>query len=276
MLPRILKLSRARKVLIGITLAALVGALALPLFMGTQTYPLAVVEGTSMYPSLQNGDLVVFQGVSHPILANGTVIVFVQGGTGFSSIDSLIRPVVIHRIVGVVVQADGSVSYRTKGDNNALDDPGLVPSGDIMGTSAVVIPKAGLLVMFAKSPQGLVAVVGLLSLFYLGGFEAKAKEEDKRKAFLGALAQMALNDEISNDLFRKYELAVTYVDGLKLEEPMDGRSLALVDWIKKGALDHEWKAKRMACPNCDSSATVFESSNGLMFVACSSCARTRP
>jgi signal peptidase I len=270
---RILEMSWPRRAVVALVLASLLGLLALPVLMGTQTYPLAIVEGTSMYPSLQNGDLVVFQGASQHFLPNGTVIVFVEGGTGFSSIDSMIRPVVVHRIVGVVVQSDGTANYRTKGDNNALADPGLVPSADIMGIPAVVLPKAGLVVLFAKSPQGLVAAVGLLSLFYLGGFEAKAKEEDKRKALLGALAQMALNNEIPEDLFRKYELAVKYVDGLNLEEPMDGRTLALVDWIKKGALDREWKAKKLPCPDCYAPSTIFESSNGLMFVACPSCAR---
>jgi signal peptidase I len=114
--------------------AVLLGLAALPFLFGTSTYPVSVVQGSSMYPALQNGDLVLFQAAPQRVIANGTIIVFVQTGTGQSVLDSLLKPVLIHRIVGVVVQGDGKVNYQTKGDNNIQADPGLVPADRILGT----------------------------------------------------------------------------------------------------------------------------------------------
>jgi signal peptidase len=252
----------------------ILGAVSLPFIYGTSTYPVAIVQGNSMYPALQNGDLVLFQSAPQQVIANGTIIIFVQTGTGVSALDSLLKPVLIHRIVGVVVQGDGKVNYQTKGDNNQQVDPELVPASRVLGVPAVIVPKAGLVVMFFQSPQGLVATVGVITFIYIGGSETKTKKEEEKKAFLGALAQMSLNGELPDDIFRKFELAVEYVEDLRVDELKDGSVLALVDWIRKGGLDNEWKVMKVPCSKCSSMAAYFDGAHGLLLSVCPTCSRT--
>jgi hypothetical protein len=92
-------------------------------------------------------------------------------------LDSLLKPIVIHRVVGALVQGDGTICYTTKGDNNALDDPSVVMADHVLGTPLFVIPKVGLLLLFMISPQGLVATIGTITLLYLGNYEWKLNEE---------------------------------------------------------------------------------------------------
>jgi len=133
-------------------------------------------------------------------------------------------------------------------------------------------PKAGFAILFVQSPQGLVAIVGLITFVYIGSNDAKMKKEEERQTFLGALAQMSLNGELSDAIFKKFELAVKYVQDLNPDKITDGKVLALVDWIKKGGLDSEWKVNRSLCPICSSMASNFESSKGLLLTVCPNCA----
>ncbi len=237
---------KKRNVEIIVTVAVLVFLAVLPVVMGTSTYPFAIVEGTSMYPTLQNGDLVLFRGAPHSI-ANGSIIVFVQSGTGIGALDSLLKPVVIHRIVGVQAGSDGQLSYQTKGDNNLLNDPNAVQADQVLGVPALVIPWAGYVLLFVRSPQGLVAIVAFITLFYLASYETRAKEEKRREELLGALAQRVLVGELPEELFRKVELAVRYAGSLGGEELKDERLKAVADWVHGGGLEQGWKLSSVTC-----------------------------
>ena len=56
-----MKLGLSKKIGTFITIAVVALLLFLPFLLGTKTYPIAVVQGNSMYPNLQNGDLVLFK-----------------------------------------------------------------------------------------------------------------------------------------------------------------------------------------------------------------------
>jgi signal peptidase I len=200
-----------------IVTAVAIGILAVlsiaPLYMKTWSYPVAIVEGSSMYPHLQNGDLVIFQGITNPnAISNGTVIVFVQSNAGVSVLDTLTKPIIIHRIIGTVVQADGAVYYQTKGDNNQLPDAGLVEANHVLGTPVVIIPKVGILFLFIQSPQGLVAAVGFITLFYLSAYDAKVSEQKKKERLLSELSKKVIQGKMSMEEFQKLEIAVRYSD----------------------------------------------------------------
>ncbi|MEM3860554.1 MAG: hypothetical protein QW478_14355, partial [Candidatus Micrarchaeaceae archaeon] len=70
-----------RKFIIGIASTAVIVFLIAfpPLFLHTSTYPVAVVNGNSMYPMFRDGELVIFSlnGVNIDDIPNGTVIVYV-------------------------------------------------------------------------------------------------------------------------------------------------------------------------------------------------------
>lgn len=245
--------------------------LVFPGAMGTKTFPIAIIEGNSMYPNLQNGDLVIFRSVSPQSVTNGSIIVFVQGQTGISMLDSLIRPIVVHRVKDIIVQYDGVINFRTKGDNNQDADPELVRDSQVLGTPIQIVPKVGLLLLFLRSSEGMIAVVGFITLLYLGNYESKIKDDMRKGDFVGKMAQMALNKEISNELFGKLEVAVQYSDDVDLDELKDDSVKSLVQWIRGGGLEEKWKIGGVECPICHSTAVRIESDDGFSHVICDGC-----
>jgi hypothetical protein len=85
-----------------------------------------------------------------------------------------------------------------------------------------------------------------------------------------------MNGELPDGVFKKFELAVNYVQDLDPDQITDGKVLARVDWIKKGGLDAGWKVNRTLCPVCSSVATNFECSNGLLLTVCPNCVSGPP
>jgi len=266
------RLSRGAKVevaIVGLVAAVIIG---LPLYTQTSNYPLAIVQGNSMYPTFHNGDLEIFAKPPSGMIANGTIIVFVQSETGVTALDSLIRPVVIHRVVGTVVQANGDVYYRTKGDNNQYVDPQLVEASHVLGVPIRSIPQGGILVLFFESPEGLVALIGMISLYYLGKYEVKLKDDETKETFLGELTKLVLEGEISADVFKRLEPVVKYGKRIQLDDLNDDLIISLLAWMKKGGLEKGWKATNVDCPVCSSRATSFVSAKDTSFTVCQHCA----
>jgi len=242
-----------------------------PICARTESYPLTIVNGNSMYPNLQNGDLVYYSATDTAHIPNGTVIVFVQGDTSDPLLDGLIRPVLIHRIVGEEIQSDGTVCYQTKGDNNQANDPFLTKSNQVLGVATLTIPKVGLLVLFLQSPQGLIATVGIISLAYLSVIDMRRREEKKKDKLLGALAKKVLSGDLSNEQFEKLELAVKYSDDIESSDFEDPSVLALVDWLKNGGLDQNWKIKTVICTKCSGIAIELEGEKNNSLIICRQC-----
>lgn len=230
----------------------------LPLYSGTGTYPFAVVNGNSMYPKLQNGDIVIYSATHAGIIPNGTIIVFVQSGTSDSVLNSLIRPVLVHRIIGEEVQADGTVLYETKGDNNDAKDPFLTSSNNVLGVVTYTVPKVGLIILFLQSSQGLIAVVGIICLCYLGLYDSKRRDLKNKEKLLGALAEKALNNEISDEQFKKIELVLNYSENFESINLEDESSLALLNWVKNEGLEQKWKLRTIICSKCSEKAILLE------------------
>ena len=265
------KMPRSRVIELGVTVFLVIVVLSLPLYYGTRTYPVTIVQGTSIYPTLQNGDMVFYKGIDPQRIVNGTIIVYVQSNTGVTFFDALTKPVIIHRVVGSFRQADGSVYYVTKGDNNNFNDSSAVQFNHVLGTPVQVIPKAGFLLLFVSSPQGLVALIGLITLFYLGNYEGKLNEDKTKETFLGAVANMVINGELPEEAFKRFELAVKYVNGEELEEIKDGLTQALVDWLQKSAIEKGWMVRSTLCPVCSREVGSYEGSDKVPFIVCSHC-----
>lgn len=242
-----------------------------PICARTESYPLTIVNGNSMYPNLQNGDLVYYSATDTARIPNGTIIVFVQGDTSDPLLDGLIRPVLIHRIVGEEIQSDGTVCYQTKGDNNQANDPFLTKSNQVLGVATLTIPKVGLLVLFLQSPQGLIATVGIISLAYLSVIDMRRREEKKKDKLLGALAKKVLSGDLSDEQFEKLELAVKYSDDIESSDFEDPSVLALVDWLKNGGLDQNWKIKTVICTKCSGIAIELEGEKNNSLIICRQC-----
>jgi signal peptidase I len=116
--------------------------------------PVLVASG-SMGPSVRAGDLVVLEPYHSQEIAPGTVIRFD---------DPAGRGSLLHRVVEV--EEDGTL--RTKGDANAVVDSSAVDAGRITGVGEVLVPRAGLPVLWWRHGEWLaLAVFSLVTVIAL-------------------------------------------------------------------------------------------------------------
>jgi signal peptidase I len=261
-----------RRILLGLGVALMVIAVALPVIARTNTYPIAVVDGNSMYPNLQNGDLVIFTAPSGPI-TNGSIIVFVQQRSGIPAFDSLLEPVLIHRVIDVGKEPNGVVYYQTKGDNNQAPDPFVTDAPNVLGVPTLVIPFAGFPVLFAKTPYGMVAITAMVSLWFFSGIDEKLEEGDEKKRLVAVFAYHTLNGDISASQFERLKLAIEYCDEIPIDLLKDPTVLSTVDWLRCGGLEKGWREEPQICPRCGSKSFSLISGDKTLLV-CPSCSKT--
>ena len=260
-----------RRVLLGLGVALLVVVIALPFLARTSTYPIAIVDGNSMYPTLHSGDLVFFSSPPGPV-KNGSIIVFVQQRSGVPAFDSILQQVVIHRVIGTGVEPSGVIYYQTKGDNNQAPDPFVTDAPNVLGVPAVVIPYAGFPLIFAKSPYGMVTITAMASLWFFTGIDSKLEEGEEKKRLIAVFARHSLNGDITVAQFERLKLAVEYYEDMPIDLLLDPTILSTVDWLRGGGLGKDWKEEPQTCPQCGSDAFSIIAGDKTLFV----CPRCRP
>ena len=102
-----------------------------------------VISG-SMEPEISVGDYVIIKKPRKEDIQKGTIITFEQDGV-----------LVTHRVESVV--NDGV--YSTKGDANNTVDSQLVKFENILGTSALVVPKFGKLLLWLRTIPGITSIL---------------------------------------------------------------------------------------------------------------------
>jgi signal peptidase I len=155
MMRRHRRLARATTVTLAVALiVAWLLVLRPQLLGGAAAY--VIVSGSSMNPALAHGDLVVAK--KRDSYRAGEIIAYrvPKGEPGENAL-------VIHRIVGGSV-ADG---YLTRGDNRNGRDPWRPKPGDVLGSSSVRIPRAGLILVFIQTPLGLALLAGLATFLFV-------------------------------------------------------------------------------------------------------------
>lgn len=213
-----------------------------PIAMGTTQYPVVIVSGISMLPTLHGGDLVVLRGVPpNTIIPNRTIIAYSPQQLGIPLIDSFTAPIIIHRIVRVY-DVNGSVSYTTKGDNNRVVDSPNVDPDQIIGEEAAVIPYVGTAFLFVGSPQGLVVVVALMVFFYIGVYENQLAAEKRKNIIIIKLTSMFLENKLTTEEYNKFKAIVE--TSTTTTEP--GHPLAV--WLQKHS--GHMTIETGQCPTC--------------------------
>ncbi len=108
--------------------------------------PLAVVTSTSMYPTLGIGDLVIIEGVKINEIKVGDIIIFKPRYYSYP---------IIHRVVRII-ETNGKIIIKTKGDNNLSVDPWDVTEDLILGRVIEIngvplkVPFIGYLTLYLK------------------------------------------------------------------------------------------------------------------------------
>ncbi len=129
-------------------------------------YSQYIVTSGSMEPSMSPGDLILVK--SQESYGLGDVVTF-RDSRGET---------VTHRIVGGV-----SGQFITQGDANNTEDGELLPPERILGKLRLVLPGAGGVLMFLRSPLGILVllVVGVL-LIKLPDWIGTAKDKGRHSA----------------------------------------------------------------------------------------------
>lgn len=112
-----------------------------------------VVVTESMVPTIGVNDAIVVKRVKDNTLNIGDIITFSSNDVYYNGLT------ITHRVVGKQLGEDGNYLYRTKGDNNVLEDTAIVNLDSIYGKVIIRLPKIGYVYMFISSPFGLIISV---------------------------------------------------------------------------------------------------------------------
>ncbi len=151
---------------------------------------LLVIKSGSMSPQVPPGSLIVFRPASIDDIAIGQIIVFREGITSNS--------LVIHRAVDRYYD-QGKLYLKTKGDSNKRADSDPVSKGELVGVGVVIIPVAGRVLAFSKTPPGMFLLNVSLAFFLLllSLDKVRAKERMRMTRSLADLNQ-AEDDLVKN------------------------------------------------------------------------------
>ena len=138
----------------------------------------AVVNGSSMEPHLERGDLVLVRARDSYVV--GDVVLYQDHESGAR---------VLHRIVAV-----RGGHFVTKGDNNDFRDPARPAPDDVLGELWVTAPGAGGAVTWLKQPAHLAILLVILAFL---GFSGGGEVTRRRRA--GARPVVALPDPARPD-----------------------------------------------------------------------------
>ena len=134
--------------------------------------PMAVVTdsmNTGKSDAIKAGDMVVTKKTNVDKLAVGDIIMFKNN-----------QSAIIHRIVGY---NEATNTFTTKGDANNTEDIDPVQKKNIIGKYMLRVPKVGDLILFSRTPLGMLICIGLPILMLLSyDFVAKRltrREEEK-------------------------------------------------------------------------------------------------
>ena len=119
-------------------------------------YEVLVVQSGSMEPAYHVGSLVYVKEVKLESLEVGDVITFELGGGVLGT----------HRITEVL-EENGVLSYRTKGDANAMEDKTLVTADSLVGEVKFTIPWLGFFITYVQRPPGIYLAISGVALVLL-------------------------------------------------------------------------------------------------------------
>lgn len=119
-------------------------------------YEVLVVQSGSMEPNYHVGSLVYVKPVDESELETGDVITFELGGGVRGT----------HRIIEVLDE-DGSLSFRTKGDANEAADQNPVLPEAVVGEVKFTIPCLGFLISYIQQPPGTYITISVVAVLLL-------------------------------------------------------------------------------------------------------------
>lgn len=112
-----------------------------------------VIITPSMVPTINVNDAVLVKRVSNNELIIGDIITFKSSDERYKGLT------ITHRVVGTQSISSGNLVYRTKGDNNRIEDSAVVDFKNIYGKVIIKFPKLGYLKDFISKPIGFIMLI---------------------------------------------------------------------------------------------------------------------
>ena len=140
-----------------------------PSFFGWK--PFIVLSG-SMETEIYSGDVAVVKEVDLKEINKNDIIAFKE--------DDI---VITHRVVDIINE-NGTIKYKTKGDNNNVEDSGYVLAEQVEGKYQFKVRRLGNFAMFAQTPIGMIVClsipVGLLLLIQM--IDSRGNKKSQKEA----------------------------------------------------------------------------------------------
>jgi signal peptidase I len=152
-----------------VVLATITVARIIPSVTGGSTF---VVGGGSMEPTIPFGSVVIVTPVNPADLHVGDVVSMRVGND---------EAVFTHRIVRLVPRDDG-LWLETKGDNNAKNDPSIIPASTVVGRLQLGIPYAGYAVRLLSTGPGVLFLLAIGVMILAGAWFLESLELDQEMA----------------------------------------------------------------------------------------------
>ena len=132
-----------------------------------------IVLTDSMHPEIESGDLIICHTIEGDEVKEKDVIAFFDPAGNGSTI-------VTHRVIEII-NKDGDLEFRTKGDFNNTEDKMLVPEENLVGIYQTKIPGAGHIAMFMQTTNGLLLCVVLPIVLLIGWDVVRRSRYEKKK-----------------------------------------------------------------------------------------------
>ena len=132
--------------------------------------PLIVLTG-SMEPEISSGDLIIVNQADPKDIKEGDIIAFFDPDGNGSS-------VLTHRVTEII-NDNGKLSFKTKGDANNAEDRLAVTEDKLVGIYRSRIPGAGNVAMFMQTTLGLIICV-VIPLILLIGYDILRRRRYER------------------------------------------------------------------------------------------------
>ena len=142
-----------------IAFALIMGIVAIGAVGGYYTHTISADPTSSMYPIIKPGSLLLIKPADPQSISVGEIIEFHApwaNGTLYA-----------HEVVHIY-DRNGTIYFRTRGVNNPVDDPGLVPGSDLVGIVEYHIPYLGYPVIYGRVTAAFLMVLIMTSFFFPG------------------------------------------------------------------------------------------------------------
>ena len=149
---------------------AIYGAIFILRFALAVDSPMVVVEGTSMNPTLYEGDILIIQGAANKskIEPSRDIIIF-HSTTDWNLL-------IVHRVIFRFIEND-QLYFQTQGDNNPGPDP-VISANNVVGVVLwkIPVPVIGSIILFTQTLIGRFVLIIIMIFIVIDMFYSKDDE----------------------------------------------------------------------------------------------------